>query len=60
MNGSSARVMGYNCHRLGYLLAMCPHKPGDLRREWRAGWLEREESFTRVARLDVRRREGVL
>lgn len=49
---------GYRAHWKGQLMAECPYLPSHLRRLWRAGWMEREESYVRVALQ--RRRAGVL
>jgi ribosome modulation factor len=46
---------GHRAHRDGLLLGECPYGPGHIRRLWRAGWLEREQSFLRVAAKPARR-----
>jgi hypothetical protein len=56
-----AAIDGYTAHRRLKLLGENPHPARTAaRRAWRAGWLEREESFTRTTRLDARRAAGVL
>lgn len=40
---------GYRAHRAGQLMAECPYLHSHLRRLWRAGWMEREESYFRAS-----------
>lgn len=53
---------GYRAHRAGLLLAECPYgRNKGHRRLWRAGWMEREESYLRASRATgIRLQGGVL